>query len=132
MIDKAYIKRRFIQHLNFIKFCMVGGTNTLVSLVIYWILLKADVYYLAASTLAYGAGIVNGYLLSTAFVFKRSREARSFMKFFLVYFSSMIINLIIMYVAVDHLLINKVLAQFIAIGFNMIYNYSLNKIWTFK
>lgn len=54
------------------------------------------------------------------------------MKFFIVYISALFINLGIMYICVDCYNMNKLIAPIIAIGVGTIYNYTLNKIWTFR
>ena len=54
------------------------------------------------------------------------------MKFFIVYISSLFINLGIVYICVDGYNIHKLIAPIFAIGVGTIYNYILNKMWTFK
>jgi len=53
------------------------------------------------------------------------------MKFFIVCISALFINLGIMYIYVDAYNMHKLIAPIIAIGVG-IYNYTLNKIWTFR
>jgi putative flippase GtrA len=117
---------------QFFLFCCVGGSNTIISLIAYYILLKIGINYLLSSTLAYGVGIVNGYILSTKFVFSKDRELTSMVKFVCVYLSSLVINLSLLYILVDKLGVSKYIAQLPVIGLNVIYNYIINKIWTFK
>lgn len=47
------------------------------------------------------------------------------MKFFIVYISSLFINLGIIYICVDYYNINKLVAPIFAIGIVTIYNYTL-------
>jgi len=54
------------------------------------------------------------------------------MKFFIVYISALFINLGIMYICVDTYNMNKLIDPIFAIGVGTIYNYTLNKMWTFK
>jgi putative flippase GtrA len=122
----------FIQkYEQFIKFCFVGVANTTISLTAFYFLLKIDFPYLIASTLAYCLGMVNGYLFSTLFVFKQTHHASQAVKFISVSLSSLLVNLLILYLLVDFLLANKMTSQVIATIFNVMYTFSLNKMWTF-
>lgn len=120
------------KYLDFIKFCIVGLSNTLISLIIYYVLLKLHINYLISSGIAYFCGIFNGYFWSSRFVFVKKKNMNSAIKFFVVYMSSLVINLVLMYIFVDIFKINKILSQVITIGFNVLYNFILNKVWTFK
>jgi putative flippase GtrA len=129
--DNVFAKL-WIKYLPFIKFCLVGVTNVVISYTAYFILLKLGLYYLLASTIAYIVGILNGYIWSSKFVFKKNKSINNMMKFFIVYISALFINLGIIYICVDCYNMNKLIAPIIAIGVGTIYNYTLNKIWTFR
>lgn len=88
--------------------------------------------YLIANTIAYIIGILNGYVWSSKFVFKKNKSINNMMKFFIIYISSLFINLVIMYICVDTYNMHKLIAPIFAIGIGTIYNYTLNKVWTFK
>ena len=122
----------WIKYLPFIKFCLVGATNVAISYTAYFILLKLGLYYLLATTIAYVVGILNGYIWSSKFVFKKNKSINNMMKFFIVYISALFINLGIMYICVDTYNMHKLVAPIFAIGIGTIYNFTLNKIWTFK
>jgi putative flippase GtrA len=126
------IKLLIEKYGQFIKFCLVGVTNTGISLLVYALLLKLNVHYLAASTISYLAGIANGYFFSSSFVFKEKFNYVQGLKFLGVYLSSLLINLAFLYILVDLLNVSEFFAQVIVTGFNVIYNYFLNKLWTFK
>ncbi|MEH7115768.1 GtrA family protein [Neobacillus niacini] len=117
---------------QFIKFCLVGAVNTSISLVVYAFLLKLNVYYLTASTIAYIAGILNGYIFSLSFVFKKKFNFTQGLKFVGVYLSSLLINLFFLYILVDIFQFPKFIGQICVTGFNVIYNFLLNKYWTFN
>ncbi|WP_253701322.1 GtrA family protein [Bacillus sp. FJAT-29814] len=117
---------------QFIKFCIVGVINTGVSLIVFSILLHYGVYYLMASTVAYLAGIVNGYIFSSSYVFKKKFSFVQGIKFIGVYLSSLLINLGFLFILVDIIHIAELFGQLIVTGFNVVYNYCLNKFWTFK
>jgi len=127
IIDKLWNR-----YLQFIKFCIIGVINVGIFYTIYYILLTLDVNYLLANTIACLIAILNGYIWSSKFVFEKNKSINNMMKFFIVYISSLFINLGIIYICVDYYNINKLVAPIFAIGIVTIYNYTLNKIWTFR
>jgi len=129
--DNVFAKL-WMKYLPFIKFCLVGVTNVAISYTIYYILLTFGINYLIANAIAYIMGILNGYIWSSKYVFKKNKSLNNMMKFFAVYISSLFINLGIMYICVDCYNMHKLIAPIFAIGVGTIYNYILNKIWTFK
>jgi len=126
------IKKVWEDNSLFIKFSIVGLTNVIITYTAYFILLKLGLYYLLATTMAYVVGILNGYIWSSKFVFKKDKSINNMMKFFIVYISALFINLGIMYICVDCCNMHKLIAPIFAIGIGTIYNYTLNKIWTFR
>lgn len=126
------IKKLYKQYASLIKFCMVGAMNTLISLIIYSICLYMGLHYTVASAIGYIGGIANGYILSSKFVFEQKLEGKKGIRFVLIYLSSLFINLIIITILVEILGMNKIVAQVVATGFNVIYNYLFNKLWTFR
>ena len=126
------IKKLWEDYSLFIKFCIVGVTNVIISYTVYYILLASGLNYLLASAIAYITGMLNGYIWSSKFVFKKNKSINNMMKYFIVYVSALFINLGIMYICVDTYNMHKLIAPIFAIGIGTIYNYSLNKIWTFK
>ena len=127
IIDKLWNR-----YLQFIKFCIIGITNVAISYTVYYILLTLGLNYLLASAIAYLIGILNGYIWSSKFVFNTNKSINNMVKFFIVYISALFINLEIMYIFVDCYNMHKLIAPIFAIGIGTIYNYTLNKIWTFK
>lgn len=69
---------------TFVRFLLVGATNTLFSYLLY-LLLLTFLNYLPAYSLAYCAGIIFSYFLNVHFVFKQHANLASFLKFPLVY-----------------------------------------------
>jgi len=69
---------------EFVRFLLVGATNTLFSYLVYLLLLNF-MPYLVAYTLSYCAGIVLSYFLNVYFVFRKTVSLSSFLKFPVVY-----------------------------------------------
>lgn len=132
IINRDTLLNIYRKNMVFVRFCMVGVTNTLLSLIVYYLLLKAGVYYLYASITGYVCGILNGYILSSLFVFRKGCNVLRLGKFVAVYGSALLLNTGIMYILVDIIKIHELLAQAITILLILLYNYSLNSLWTFK
>ena len=56
---------------QFVKFGIVGVSNTLLTLAVYTALIKGfDMWYLAASAIGYAVGMVNGFLWNRSWTFR--------------------------------------------------------------
>lgn len=133
------IKELLIKYKQFIQFCFVGASNTIITMLVLYLLEKVLGFnYLLASSIGYMCGVINGYLWSTLLVFKKKKTARNAIKFVLVNVVVLCVNLAIMYLLVDigrldNLLgLGAVPAQAITICFTMVLNFVLNKFWTFR
>ena len=69
---------------TFVRFLLVGATNTLFSYLLY-LLLLTFVSYLPAYSIAYCAGVLLSYFLNVLFVFKKRVSFATFLKFPMVY-----------------------------------------------
>ncbi len=133
------IKNLFDKYRQFILFCIVGASNTLITMgVLYLLNSVLGVNYLISSAIGYLCGVINGYLWSTFLVFKKKRTADNAAKFVAVNLVVLGVNTVLMYLLVDILGLENVFnfgalpAQAITICFTMILNFTLNKFWTFK
>ncbi len=129
MLELFKIFKRFEQ---FIKFGIVGIINTLISLAVYNILLLLNMHYLFANSVGYCVGILSSYILNSKFVFETNMDVKKGSKFILTYLSSFIIGSFILYIIVEYFNIPKTVAPLIVSIFNVIYNYIINKYWTFN
>jgi len=119
---------------QFIKFGMVGVSNTVISIVVYNGLLWISVHYIIAYTIAFLVSVVNAYIWNKKFVFK-SRPAgrkRTFLKVFLSYGSTFLLGMGLLYVMVQHMGISKPLAQILLLIITIPVNFLLNKLWAFN
>ena len=118
---------------QFIKYATSGTVNTIITLVIYNLLIKVNVGYIISNTIAYIFGVANGFVLNKIWVFKSDgRVSALLMKFIIVNLISLIFSTAILFCLVNNLYINKILAQMIATISTGIVNYILNKLWTFS
>lgn len=72
---------------EFVRFLLVGATNTAFSYVLFVLLYKFmhHQHYQVAYAVSYAAGIVLSYFLNVHFVFRTKRSLASFLKFPFVY-----------------------------------------------
>lgn len=80
---------------EFSRFLIAGATNTLVSYLIYWLLLFALNYNLAF-TLTYMIGIAFSYFLQSHFVFRKKLALKKFLAFPSVYIIQYVVSLLLL------------------------------------
>ncbi|PFB61279.1 GtrA family protein [Bacillus cereus] len=116
-----------------LKFGLVGIFNTLITIISFWILLRFGMNYLVANTIAYLIGVANSYYWNKNWVFKPNNKGTSmFFKFLTVNLIVLAFNTLCLFILVDKLALNALIAQIFAIGVGMVINFVLNKIWTFN
>ena len=100
---------------EFLRYLIMGGTNTIVAYAIYLLLLQWIRYEIAYS-IGYAVGIVMAYALSAVFVFRQPMRKRSAMRFPLVYLAQFLISLGLLRLAVEVIHI----PQWLALGFAVV------------
>lgn len=119
--------------LRFIKFSLVGASNTLITIVAYWIFINLfKMNFLLSNTVAYVLGIVNSYFWNTRWVFKDSNANNTVIKFIIVNIVALAASNLCIFILVKNMNINMYISQVVAIGFSMVINFILNKTWTFE
>src|SRR3981081_721191 len=88
--------------LQFVKFGIVGVSNTLLTFIVYTLLLKVfGVWYLAASAIGFAVGAVNGFLLNRRWTFRgHVGDAYTPLRWAVVQSGGLGINLILLYLLV--------------------------------
>lgn len=123
--------------LQFIKFGMVGATNTLISYSIYYIALLAGLHYQIGNFLAYVITVFISFMINGNWVFKKKDgEERGFWKpLFKVYISygvtSLLLNAVLLYIQIDLFNMPKQIAPIINLVITIPLNFLLNKYWAF-
>jgi putative flippase GtrA len=83
-----------------LRFVVGGGTNTVLTLLLYWLLLNW-MPYAAAFTASFAAGILSGYAINTLLVFRAQWSWRKLMMFPSVHAVNYSLGLGIVLVSVD-------------------------------
>lgn len=128
---------------QFIKFGIIGLSNTIVSYVIYLVVLLflqffnaiPDLDYLVAQFIGYTISIFWSFYWNYKYVFTDNEEKPWYLeliKSFISYsFTGIILSSILLYLWVDVLEVSKVIAPMISICITVPLNFILNKYWAF-
>ena len=124
--------------MQFIKFGLVGLTNTALSYSIYALILWLGGHYLLASIVSFVISVAWSYLLNNRFVFQQADgETRVWWKTLLKAYVSygvtgLVLANILLYLWIDVLGVNQYLAFILNLVFTIPTNFLLNKLWAFK
>jgi putative flippase GtrA len=126
--------RRAPMFMQFMKFGVVGVSNTLLTFLVYTFLLKVlGVWYLAASAIGFGVGAVNGFLLNRRWTFRgHVGDARTPLRWTAVQTCGLGLNEALLYLWVDGVGLDKLLGQAFATAFVTVGTFLANRAWTFR
>lgn len=120
--------------MQFVKFCLVGVSNTAISLIVYYIfvLINKDLYILG-NAVGFVVSVLNSYFWNSKFVFKKEDErVKTVVKTFVAYGTNLIIGTVLLYLFVDILHISEFIAPLLNLIITIPLNYILNKFWVMK
>lgn len=145
MLEKIFAKfgiidrQSFFQLLfQFIKFGLVGLSNSVVSIVCYYIVLSIDEdLYMAGNIIGIIASIFNAFYWNDKFVFTGNKadfksKLKRLGKTYVSYGATSVLSIILLWVEVNLFSISKEIAPLINIGINIPLNFIINKFWAFK
>ena|SRR6185437_6550948 len=120
--------------LQFVKFGIVGVSNTLISFAVYTLLLKAfGVWYVAASGIGFAVGAINGFLWNRAWTFRgHVGDALTPVRWFVVQSCGLLVNLGLVYLFVDGVGLDELTGQAATIAIVTVLTFFANRAWTFK
>lgn len=120
--------------LQFVKFGVVGVSNTLIFFLVYTLLLKVfGVWYVAASGIGFAVGAINGFLWNRAWTFKgHVGDALTPVRWFVVQTSGLLANLGLVYLFVDGLGLGELEGQAVTIAIVTVLTFFANRAWTFR
>ena len=118
---------------QFIKFGIVGVSNTAVSYACYYLLLWLGCHYIPASIIAWFISVFNAFYWSKRYVFQcKNVWWHALLKTYASYGFSMLLGTVMLYVLVEFCGTNKYLAPFFTLLLTVPLNFVLNKYWTFR
>jgi putative flippase GtrA len=120
--------------IQFLKFGIVGVSNTLLTFAVYTFLLKVvGVWYLAASAIGFIVGATNGFLLNRRWTFHgHVGDAFTPVRWGIVQGCGLGVNVGLLYVFVHDAGLDELLAQAFATAVVTISTFFANRAWTFR
>ena len=119
---------------QFIKFGLVGVSNTLISLGTYYLLYFLGVNYLIANTAGFIISVLNSYYWNNKYVFKKTQNGnlKPLIKTFMSYGVTFLLSTALLFVMVQCAKISEVVAPVITLVITIPINFIMNKFWAFK
>ena len=120
--------------VQFVKFGIVGVSNTLLTLAVYTLLLKVlGVWYLGASAIGFAVGATNGFLLNRRWTFSEHvGDALTPVRWGIVQSVGLAVNEGLLFLFVHDAHLDKLLAQVCATGVVTTTTFFANRSWTFR
>lgn len=138
-ITKIEIKEEVWEGLvQFVKFGLVGFSNTVISYATYYILVPFGCNKYVASVIGFILSVVNAFYWNNSYVFKKeNNEERSpvlaFIKLFLSYAGTgLLLHNALLWLFVDIMHINEYIAPIMNLFITIPTNFLLNKFWAFR
>ena len=128
--------KKYKQYEEIINYLFMGGCTTIVSIGTYWLFTSVfQIHYQISNVLSWFFAVAFAYITNKLFVFKVKksdnlfREIYQFVKFRII---SLLIDMATMYVLVDLLKMNNLLAKILVQVIVVILNYVFSKLFIFK
>lgn len=124
--------------IQFLKFGIVGLSNTFVSLAVYYVFLWIDQkLYLIGNVVGWVVSVANAYYWNNKYVFGDGQKGfiqmlKKLAKTYLSYGATFLLSTLFLYIEVDILGLSSVISPFINLVITIPLNFLLNKFWAFR
>lgn len=124
--------------IQFLKFGIVGLSNTFVSLAVYYVFLSIDQkLYLIGNVVGWVVSVANAYYWNNKYVFGDGQKGfiqilKKLAKTYLSYGATFLLSTLFLYIEVDILGLSSVISPFINLVITIPLNFLLNKFWAFR
>lgn len=125
--------KRILRHLpQFSLYVLSGGTAAIVDFGSYAILLHFGVWYIIATVVSGILGFFTTFLMNKYVAFrKKSDFMRHLARFFIVDMANILVGVIVLYMLVDGLGIEKQVAKLLTMGMVVLWNFLLYKFYVY-
>ncbi len=118
--------------LQWLRFVVVGATNTVLSWCVYAVLERVGVHYLLASGLAFVLGALNSYVLNRRWTFhSRRRRAPEAARFVVIQCIGLGIDVALLYVLTQDAGVHHLIAQALVFPVASVVTFGLSRQWAF-
>ena len=119
--------------IQFIKFGIVGLSNTAIGLGSYYLFLWLGWHYMLANVMSWIISVFNAFYWNSKYVFNTgSSWLRALFRTYVSYGFSFVISAVVLYVLVEWCGISDVIAPLLVLVITIPLNFVLNKFWAFK
>ncbi|MBN2660230.1 MAG: GtrA family protein [Tannerellaceae bacterium] len=117
-----------------IRYGVVGVSNTLITAVVIWVMMKmAGCSDVLSNITGYAAGVLNSFVLNKKWTFKSTIGwTRGAVRFGVVFGICYLMQLGLLLYLNKHLTIDSYFNQLLAMAFYTVINFIMNKYYTFK
>ena len=123
---------------QFVKFGIVGVSNTLVSLIVYYIFyfINSDLY-IVGNAAGFIISVLHAYFLNSTFVFKadddkKRSKGKILIRSYIAYGSTFLLSELLLVVQVEWISVSGMIAPIINLLITVPLNFILNKFWTYN
>lgn len=122
-----------VRSKQFVKFGLVGLSNTLIALGIYSLLVYLGFHYQIGNIASFLLSSFTGFILNKFWVFKshEKKALAQIIKYYTVYCSSLLISMLLSYVWIDFCKIDVYITPLLNLTFTVPYNFILSKKWVY-
>ena len=136
LINKIFLQPTNNSLIQLFRYCFVGGFAFIVDAGGLFVLTEyAGIYYLLSATISFILGLVVNYLLSTAWIFKKSKLSNRWTEFLIYSVIAVVglgLNTLFLWLFTDCLHIYYMLSKIITAALVMLWNFFARKIILFK
>jgi putative flippase GtrA len=121
--------------IQFVKFGIVGLSNTIVTLAVYYIFIWINpALYQVGNAIGWTLGVLNSVFWNRKLVFKDSTERplKILWKSYITYGGSFLLTVVFLHIQVELIGIPATIAPLICLVFTIPLNFLLNKFWAFR
>ncbi len=134
LIGKELTEQQWQGFMQFVKFCLVGVSNTAISLIVYYIFVMiSKELYIVGNAAGFVVSVLNSYFWNSNFVFKKKDErTKTIVKTFLAYGTNLVIGTGLLYLFVNIIGISEFIAPLLNLIITIPLNFVMNKFWVMK
>lgn len=120
---------------QFIKFSVVGASNTVIDFGVYLLSTRVlGFYYLIGNVISFTVAGTWSYVINRKWTFRdtTTRVHTQYLKFLIVSLVGLGLTSLLLYLFVHHLHLHDIVGKALAVAIVLIWNFSLNRLWTFR